>query len=650
MFSPITIDDIAKVEGILLPAGHHFDQQRRDIIQCQHSVDVNACPGSGKTTVMLAKLVLLTRKMPFKNNQGICVLTHTNVAINEIKEKMGLSESNLFGYPNHFGTIQNFVNKFLAIPGYVTKFPGKRPVIIDQEWHNSLVAKRYNNWYGAGKIWMSSKQDPISVLQSYKFNSNFDNVLTKLDGQPILNNQGPAYNNIYDFKMRILQDGILSFDDAYVLAEYYLKKYPQVIRLIQKRFPLVIIDEMQDTDYHQLSLLGKIFDPTVTVIQRIGDENQAIYNKISSQTVWAIGQQTLPLTGSKRFSVQIANQIDRICVNPRNMTGNEQVINIQPRIILFTQPNITRVISHFANLVIESGITDLTDRPCKAVGWVKEKEQEPGQVRNCIKSYWQDYSVVNKVSKTEYNNLNEYLFTPDEETIEKKGTSYFVDRIFLMFAKLLRIADIKHANGAYYSKTVLERKIKLTPIVNDLFRSGMISWIREMRKGNAPSAAIRAFITQHYFPLFGIQPNQELNQFLNNQNPTSVNNVAPHDIGNIFSHTYDGVEQIHFGKQISVHVSTIHGVKGETHAATLCLETFYFNDDIKRILSYLKIGQGAPIPPQQVRLIETLKMAYVAMSRPTHFLCVAIRNDGISANDTQQLEAAGWEVDTTLMN
>lgn len=52
--------------------------------------------------------------MPLPNNQGICVLTHTNVAIEEIKSKLGNKANILFSYPNHFGTIQSIVDKFLA--------------------------------------------------------------------------------------------------------------------------------------------------------------------------------------------------------------------------------------------------------------------------------------------------------------------------------------------------------------------------------------------------------------------------------------------------------------------------------------------------------------------------------------------------------
>ncbi len=126
--------EIDSVEKILLPAGSFFNDERREFIRHLKSRDVIACPGSGKTTTLLAKILLLASKMPFKGNRGICVLTHTNVAIDEVKAKLGNNSHHLFQHPNFFGTIQSFVNRFLAIPGYKQEF-GKPLQCIDSEMY-----------------------------------------------------------------------------------------------------------------------------------------------------------------------------------------------------------------------------------------------------------------------------------------------------------------------------------------------------------------------------------------------------------------------------------------------------------------------------------------------------------------------------------
>ena len=101
----ITDEDILLAERALLPDGQAFDDERRTVIKCLESKDVLACPGSGKTTALLAKLIALSRQFPIEGNKGICVLTHTNVAIDTIAQGAGLPANKLLEYPNHFGTI-----------------------------------------------------------------------------------------------------------------------------------------------------------------------------------------------------------------------------------------------------------------------------------------------------------------------------------------------------------------------------------------------------------------------------------------------------------------------------------------------------------------------------------------------------------------
>ena len=101
----ISDQDIQAAEELLLPHGAHFPEDARNVIRCWHSTDVAACPGSGKTTVLLAKLKLLADRMPLENGAGICVLSHTNVAVNEIKNRLSDYADRLLSYPNYIGTI-----------------------------------------------------------------------------------------------------------------------------------------------------------------------------------------------------------------------------------------------------------------------------------------------------------------------------------------------------------------------------------------------------------------------------------------------------------------------------------------------------------------------------------------------------------------
>lgn len=55
----ITDADIDEIE--LLLGNLKFDSQRRDILKCMDSIDIQAFPGSGKTTVLIAKLAILAK-------------------------------------------------------------------------------------------------------------------------------------------------------------------------------------------------------------------------------------------------------------------------------------------------------------------------------------------------------------------------------------------------------------------------------------------------------------------------------------------------------------------------------------------------------------------------------------------------------------
>ena len=79
------ITDFTPIEKLLLPNGCCFANDARNVINSWNSNDILACPGSGKTTVLIAKLKLIADKSPLKDGRGVCVLSHTNVAVSDLK-------------------------------------------------------------------------------------------------------------------------------------------------------------------------------------------------------------------------------------------------------------------------------------------------------------------------------------------------------------------------------------------------------------------------------------------------------------------------------------------------------------------------------------------------------------------------------------
>lgn len=54
----ISDEEIQYAEQMLLPSGKTFDDERRIFIRNFNTIDLQAVPGSGKTTVLLAKLLI----------------------------------------------------------------------------------------------------------------------------------------------------------------------------------------------------------------------------------------------------------------------------------------------------------------------------------------------------------------------------------------------------------------------------------------------------------------------------------------------------------------------------------------------------------------------------------------------------------------
>ena len=221
----ITNDEIRYAETLLLPFGKTFDDEHRTFIRNFNTIDLQAVPGSGKTTALLAKLLILERKLPFYDGSGVLVLSHTNAAIDEIKERIQKHCPRLFSYPNFIGTIQSFVDEFLAIPFYVQTF-NKKPNRIDDEIYNEVATKRYNSLPNSkAKTWLNRKHNPESLFINFRFDIDL-NLTNGMNGLIILrsDSNSSAYRTFKTIKSQIFQSGVLNYDDAYFFCRKVFKK------------------------------------------------------------------------------------------------------------------------------------------------------------------------------------------------------------------------------------------------------------------------------------------------------------------------------------------------------------------------------------------------------------------------------------------
>jgi DNA helicase-2/ATP-dependent DNA helicase PcrA len=93
---------------------------------------------------------------------------------------------------------------------------------------------------------------------------------------------------------------------------------------------------------------------------------------------------------------------------------------------------------------------------------------------------------------------------------------------------------------------------------------------------------------------------------------------------------------------LPIRFDSIHGVKGETHAATLVVETFARQHDLKELLPALTAVQHGSQLRDSAR--GHCKRVFVGMSRPSHLLCLAISAEHINDIQFRALGANGWKL------
>jgi DNA helicase II / ATP-dependent DNA helicase PcrA len=624
--------DIARAEYVLLPAGCVFNEERRNFIKCMESRDVVACPGSGKTTALLAKLLILASYMPFFNGRGVCVLTHTNVAIDEIKRRAGGAADVLFGHPNYFGTIQGFVNRFLAIPAYRNMY--KQPIqAIDNDSFFAALRPRYQRDVGLQR-WLEPRGG-IGTLGGYWFKpidltigSDMDNDISRLS-------RGTStYRKIEDLRRAVLRQGILSFNDAYSLGLNHLFSFPGVAEAIRHRFKFVFVDEMQDTDAHQFRVIDGLFAGCNTVIlQRMGDPNQAIYQSdVEQKMLWSPTDPALPFSDSLRYGASIAKVLDTVRVD-RTLTlePNPNQHSLPPHMLLFDSGAEETVLPTFGALIREQGLHELESSRFCAVGWVGKDKTEEGKV--CLRYYHREYQKMLKSNSRWFWTLLSYAHAMDLSLRDNPQNAGALNDIALAaVVRALRLGG--------HSDPKTQRPFTFVTLKSHLKQNNgkllaalclnLSEWVLFFRQGEMTvlqlREAISAFIRRHFVN----GESAELTDFFESD---TVNFTPPANecaCANTFvSDAGDVIE-----------VGTVHSVKGETYTATLYLETFYYALDSKRLLPFCS-GHYPRADSKKARHRANLKIAHVAFSRPTHLLAFACCNEHAAGHEAE-LESAGW--------
>jgi DNA helicase II / ATP-dependent DNA helicase PcrA len=623
----ITDEDIAFVENHF---GFEFNEGQKKIIRFWDSTDIQACPGSGKTTTLAAKLIILANKIPKTFKQGVCIITHTNVAVAEIKSKLDSYSNFYFNYPNHFGTIQSVVDKFFTIPAYKNEF--KSSPTIDNDTYYDIIGRAKSREIEAAKTYLSRSKN-IEFLGALSFNkTNFDVSDDVNETEPIVGKHTTTYNTLLGLKNEILKEGYIKYEEAYSIAFKYLRENPQLKELFSKRFPLVFIDEMQDMETHQSELISYLCDGTSAIVQKIGDINQSIFNYSSSdkQNEWQPKiNLDFQLTETTRISENIVQVVKDICIAPQVMTGWINPTPFNPTIILFDDNSILNVKDKFGELVIQNNLHK--GKPCKAVG------ARLSDSRLNINSYWHEFN--RGYNKRDFTNINSFLENAKNLSLQSNNVKEIRKSLLSIICKCLRLCKVKHpVTGFYFTPFTLYQYLNSLDdlSISKKMNDNIAKWITSISQTEILKGAIETYVSD-LLATIGGQVNDDLKQFFTNPEVEAASEKLENRIYSFGTN----------GQEVQIHFDTIHGVKGETHSATLYLETFNRVYDIgSKILEFIISSERQRVRQRANDAFrKRLPLGYVAMTRATHFICLAVHKDRYTENHNTYFDNSNeWNV------
>jgi len=640
----ITDNDIRYAERILLSKELEFDQQRKDFIRNLETIDLQAVPGSGKTTSLLAKLLILENRLPFNDGSGILVISHTNTAVDEIKERIGGFCPKLFSYPNFVGTIQSFVDHFLATPLFVNTYR-RKPYRIDDEIYEEKVYRP-----GRAQGWLSNNPNiGEKVLFGSRLNSVDDLVwgFNYSGTFPLKAKTSDTYRAICEMKKKLRSNGVLCFDDAYFLAMKAVAEYPILKRLLRSRFRYVFVDEMQDMDKHQYDLLEELFydgGKADVIFQRIGDKNQAIFSgAMRLEDFWnSDGREVLNVDGSCRFSDEIASVVKWFALEPKPVLGRSPNKSVKPHLLVYRSETILNVLPTFVDLIKEKLATNGTVNligNVKAIGW--RKSAEDGKV--AINDYFPQFNDDTHINKIDYSTLRGYLHNVKVGEFQENSLAEGRKNILNAFLRILRYENITDQDGRYYSKRRLMSFLGAEkPSLYEEFKLNLYIWSKGIYEENTSDVikSIKEVVPIFLKNVFGASElSNETEQLIGgdlNKSIESERNGADALIEPQNLYEKDGY---------AVEVGTIHSIKGETHVATLYMETYYDKGYESERLKKCFLGKPhgfSSDTSKDIRKKESIKMAYVGMSRPTHLLCVAVHEER-AADYLDDIPDDNWE-------
>ncbi|MFJ3019554.1 UvrD-helicase domain-containing protein [Streptomyces tendae] len=614
-----------KVEAMVKLLGlDPLDAEQWDFLQSETTQDLQAAPGSGKTTLIGLKLALMADAWT-STTCGVCVLSHTNTAKNEIAARVAslAAGRSLLRYPHFIGTIQSFVHTFLALPAVRAKGVEVRSV-DDAAFETAAIKLLQHPNYSTLRSYVERQRNGTSIVTGATLAYEQGKlVVTGATREPPFRPDTASGEQLSSLKWTLARRGVFRYQDMYAIAQQYLAMHPGIVPAVSARFPFLLLDEMQDTSATQHELLDLVFSSSPTVVQRVGDTNQGIYSDADAVS----GPASFPLSGaaelpvSRRFGPQIAAVASRLAVRrPQQVHGAGP--DGQVAVLLFDETTATDVVPTFermAAVIVPEDV--LLERPPRVLG----ARQGPGNSQaypQSISCYVPGYTP------------------PDRPTAHR------------VLVDAARAAGAQWRSGAESHEAATELWNALRASFVPLTGEGLPALGRLERSAATPGGKVRILLREllaHAATFdeasWGMITDQlTLQMKLLAERPLKAVGLEFHPAAQVASAVGGVPRSSAVVPAVRSVPGTIQSAKGETHAATLILECLEKTGRKFDVTEALRIVAEGSDPQQELKSVRAaVQLVFVGATRPTHLLVLAAHRDRGKQHAEAMIDA-GWDV------
>ena len=250
-------------------AGLRLDPQQDAAVQAADGpVLLLAVPGSGKTTVLVARLGYLryVRGVP---PERILTMTYTVAAAGDMRRRFaalfGEQESRLLEFRTINGVCSRIIRLYERTMGR-TAFR----LMEDGGQKSALLGELFRGLTGefASESTLKSLETALTYAKNQMLRGE------QLEEVKVEGVDFPAFYRAYGRALR--ERELMDYDDQMVYALQILRQYPQILQKVQARYSYFCVDEAQDTSKIQHEIIRLLAGRSRNLFL-VGDEDQSIY-------------------------------------------------------------------------------------------------------------------------------------------------------------------------------------------------------------------------------------------------------------------------------------------------------------------------------------------------------------------------------------